>query len=229
MGSLNIVSRNTKIFRDRREAGRLLAYELGDYRNKDVVVMGIPRGGIIVAAELAQGLNATLDIVISRKLRTPGQEELAMGSISENGKVFFNDNVIRGLDIDPAVIEAEKQTQTAEINRRSAIIRKILPGLPISGKITIVTDDGVATGATTQAALWAIRQGNPAKLIAAIPVASERTIERIAEYADYTLCLRVPSFFSAVGQFYKNFNQIEDEELMQILEGERKRRLSINS
>jgi putative phosphoribosyl transferase len=227
MGTIRIISHESQMFQDRREAGRTLASELSEYRNKGVVVLGIPRGGIIVAAEIARELNAGLDIVISRKLRTPGQEELAMGSLSENGKVFLNENVIRGFGIDATLIEREKEIQAAEIARRSAVIRKVIPKLSVKGKIVIVTDDGVATGATTQAALWAVRQEMPGKLIVAVPVGAEETVRRLAEDADEAICLRTPPFFAAVGQFYRYFDQVGDDEVIQVLEEQQKRRVSV--
>jgi len=217
MGKLRIISYNNEIFEDRREAGRLLAAEFGSYRGQNVVVLGIPRGGMVVADEIAKELNVELDIVISRKLRTPGQEELAMGSVAENGKVFLNENIIRELGIDEASIKREKEVQLVEIARRSAVIRKVKAKADIKNRIAIVTDDGVATGATTQAALWAVRQEKPLKLIAAIPVGAEDTIRRLADEVDEIVCLRAPSFFSAVGQFYRFFGQVDDTEVLQIL------------
>jgi len=217
------------MFQDRQEAGRLTAAELSVYRNKGAVVLGIPRGGIIIAAEIARELNAGLDIVISRKLRTPGQEELAMGSLSENGKIFLNENVVQALGISMTFIEREKEIQATEIARRSAVIRKAVPKIPVKGKIAIVTDDGVATGATTQAALWAVRQEMPARLIAAVPVGAEDTLRQLADAADEIICLRAPPFFAAVGQYYRQFNQVEDDEVVQVLENERKRRVNVRS
>lgn len=224
MGILRILSHSDRRFRDRQEAGQLLARELSHWRGQKAVVLGIPRGGIIVARELARVLEAELDIVLAHKLRTPGHPELAMGSISENGKLFLNEAIVKELGINSAYSQHEKAEQLKEIKRRSQLIRRVLPKAPLQGRIVIVTDDGVATGATTQAALWAVRHDNPKKLIAAIPVGSEETVKRLAEDVDEMLCLRAPPFFAAVGQFYVHFDPVEDEEMLKILKEEQRRK-----
>jgi putative phosphoribosyl transferase len=228
MGKIRIISNSGEMFNDRQEAGRLLAVELMEYRGQNTTVLGIPRGGMVVAAELARNLDTELDIVISRKLRAPGYPELAMGSVAESGKTFLNDSVIQDVKVSKAAMEREKEVQLEEIKRRSALVRKIQPRMLLTGRIAIVTDDGVATGATTQAALWAVRQEKPDKLIAAVPVGSEQAIRRLADEVDEMVCLRTPPFFFAVGQFYRNFPQVEDEEVLNILK-ENKRRNAVPS
>jgi predicted phosphoribosyltransferase len=220
VGKLRILSHSGEPFKDRREAGRLLANELKDYRSKRSVVLGIPRGGIIVAQELARALEADLDIVLAHKLRTPGHTELAMGSVAEDGRLFLNEEVIRELEVDDTFISQEKARQMAEIRRRTELFRHARPKVPLAGKTVIVTDDGVATGATTQAALWAVRLERPEKLIAALPVGPEDTIMRLAEDVDEMICLRTPPLFAAVGQFYIRFEPIEDEDVLEILKEE---------
>ena len=222
-GTLRIVSRSHEAFRDRAEAGMLLAAELASYRGQKPVVLGIPRGGIVVARELAQALNGELDVVLAHKLGTPGQQELAMGSVAEDGKMFLNENVTRPLGVSRDYIEAEKERQLAQIQRRIEMIRRVRPKVPLEGRVVIVTDDGVATGATTQAALWAVRGEKPEKLIAAMPVGPEDTIRRLADFVDVMLCLRAPPMFAAVGQFYERFHPVEDEEMLRILAEEAKR------
>jgi len=224
MSKTNIFSTENILFSDRQDAGRLLAARLPEYRGKNAVVLGIPRGGIIVAHEIAEALDADLDIVLSRKLRTPWHEELAMGSVAENGKVFLNQDVISEINITPVEIDREKEVQMTEITRRSALIRKVRPRVPLTGRIVIVTDDGIATGATIQAALWSVRQEKPSYLIAAIPVGPAETIGELSGDVDEIVCLSTPPFFTAVGQFYQNFNQVEDGEVLEILESENKRR-----
>ncbi len=226
MPDLRIISRNSKPFRDRQEAGRLLSRELLDLRGQKAVVLGIPRGGIVIAQELAQALDAEVDIVLSRKLRTPGHAELAMGSVAEDGKLFLNEDVIRDVGVDRAFIEGEKATQLAEIARRRELIRRIRPKVPLKDRLAIITDDGVATGATMQAALWAARQELPARLIAAVPVGSEETVTRLGNDANEVVCLRAPPFFAAVGQFYLRFDQIEDEDVLDILKAEYERTIA---
>ncbi len=225
MTILRILSHSDKPFRDREEAGKLLANELSQYRGQKTVVLGIPRGGVVVAREIAGALDAELDIVLARKLRTPGNEELAMGSVAEDGKLFLNEEVVQQLGVGEAYIQKEKAQQLAEIKRRTELIRRVRPKIPLNGRIVIVTDDGVATGATTQAALRAVRLEQPEKLIAAVPVGPENAIKRLAEGVDEMLCLRAPPLFAAVGQFYQRFYPVEDEDVLGILREERKKGL----
>ncbi len=217
---LRILSYSNVSLANREEAGRLLAEELSEYRGRKAVVLGIPRGGIIVAREIARQLDAELDIVLAHKLRTPGQEELAMGSVAEDGKLFLNQEVVQKLRIGDPSIRQEKARQLAEIKRRTEMIRRVQPRIPLRGRIVIVTDDGVATGATTQAALWAVRMEQPEKLIAALPVGPEDTVKRLAGDVDEMLCLCTPPVFVAVGQFYRQFYPVEDEEMLRILREE---------
>jgi predicted phosphoribosyltransferase len=149
-----------------------------ELRNKKAIVLGIPRGGVIVAKELARILNADMDVVLSRKLGAPGRPELAMGSLTEDGEVFLNEDIVQTFEITSRYIEEEKAHQMNEIKRRNLFIRRILPKTPLKNRIVIVTDDGLATGATMQAAVWAVRQEKPHKLIAAIPVASKEALDR---------------------------------------------------
>ncbi len=225
MARLRIISHSGEPFRDRQEVGQLLAWELRNLPGRNLVVLGIPRGGIIVAQGLAQTLDAELDIVLAHKLRAPGHPELAMGSVAENGKVFLNDQVVSELGISDHYIEEEAAAQLAEIKRRARLVRRVRPRVPLKGKIVIVTDDGVATGATTQAAFWAVRQEKPALLVAAIPVGPEDVVRRLAKDVDEMVCLRTPPLFSAVGQFYLRFEPVDDADVLKILREEQKRRL----
>lgn len=224
MGAVRIVSRSGERFTDRREAGRLLAVQLGDLRGRNTVVLGIPRGGLLVAQELAEALGAELDVVLSHKLRAPGHPELALGSVAEDGSLFLNPGVLREVGVAEAYIEQERTYQMAEIARRREALRAILPRAAVTGRQAIVTDDGVATGATFQAALWAVRQQQPDSLIAAIPVAPEETVRMLARDADETICLRAPPYFVAVGQFYMQFGQVSDNDVEDILRREAARR-----
>jgi putative phosphoribosyl transferase len=216
-GSPRVISRNMAPFENRIQAGRLLAAQILQFRGSNPVVLGIPRGGVVTARELAQVLDGDFDVVLSRKLGTPGQPELAMGSMAEDGTVFLNPNVVRSLGVSSREIEQEKMRQQAEMQRRTRLVRDVYPRLPLRDRVVIVTDDGVATGATMQAALWVARQENPQKLIAAIPVASEEAVNRLAADADETVCLHLPSHFYAVGQWYRDFPQVDDGEVLQIL------------
>ncbi len=223
MGALRIVSRSAEPFGDRVEAGQLLGQELTRYRGQEAVVLGIPRGGIVVAKELAGVLGGDLDIVLSRKLGAPGHSELAIGALAEDGKLFLNDDLVRELGIGSGYVQEERARQQVEASRRSELIRRVFPKIPLGSRLVIVTDDGVATGATLQAALWAVRREDPKRLVVALPVGPEDTLRRLAEEADETICLRAPSLFRAVGQFYVRFEQVEDEELLRILQQEREK------
>ncbi len=229
MGRLRIGSESSGMFWNRQQAGELLARELAEYGSKNAVVLGIPRGGIIVAREITNELKGELDIVLARKLRTPGEWELAMGSISEDGRIFLNDEVVKSFNIDEALIEKEKDIQMEEIARRRDLIRKVFPRVELKDRIVIVTDDGVATGATFQAAIWSARQESPKKIVGAIPVGAEETVRRLAEDTDDLVCLRTPPSFHAVGQFYRNFEQVDDDEVLNILEAETKHKLAARS
>lgn len=221
---LRILSDSSLPFANREEAGKLLAAELSEYGGQKPVVLGIPRGGIVVAREIARALDGELDIVLAHKLRTPGYQELAMGSVAEDGKVFLNREVVAAVGTEDAYIQQEKARQMVEIKRRIELFRRVRPKVTLKERIVIVADDGVATGATTQAALWAVRLEQPRKLIAAMPVGTEDTIARLAEDVDEMVCLRVPPLFAAVGQFYLRFEPVEDDEVLEILQKEQVRR-----
>lgn len=221
---LNIISHSAELFRDRIQAGRLLADALAGLRGQQAVILGIPRGGVIMAREIARALDADLDVVFSRKLGTPGQAELAMGSLSEDGNIFLNDEIVQTVGVTSRQIEQEKARQMAEMSRRSQLFRKVLPKTPLNGRVVVVTDDGIATGATMQAALWAVRQEKPHMLIVAVPVASDEALGKVSGIADQTICLRQPPNFYAVGQFYMRFDQVEDDAVLKIMAEEALRR-----
>ncbi len=223
-GNVRIISRNGEPFQDRAQAGRLLAEQLVDLRGADTAVLGVPRGGVVTAGEIARVVDGDLDIVLSRKLGAPGQPELAMGSLAEDGTVFLNPGVVRSLDISTRDIDLERTHQLAEMRRRAQLIRGAFPKVPLRDRVVVVTDDGIATGATLQAALWGVRHEKPRKLIAAVPVASEESLTRLANDADVVICLLVPPQFHAVGQWYREFTQVDDMDVLRILEEQSNRR-----
>jgi predicted phosphoribosyltransferase len=225
-GTLRIISKNGEPFRDRIEAGRLLAAELVEYRGKKAAILGIPRGGVIIADEIARELSADMDIVLTHKLGAPYNNELAVGAVCEDGTHFVNESIASYVGADKRYIVQEKERQLKEINRKVGLYRPVLAKLPLEGRIVIATDDGVATGATMQAALWAIRKENPAKIVLAVPVGPPDSISRLSGDADETVCLETPYDFQALGRFYLDFPQVEDEQLLQILEEENKRRIA---
>ena len=220
VGKIKILSNSDEVFHDRKEAGRLLGSSLRSLKDAQTVVLGIPRGGVVVAREVSGLLKAGLDIVLSRKLGAPHNPELAIGAISETGKMFLDDSIAWHAGADKEYIDKEAKHQFSEIKRRAEIFRKALPKASLEWKTVIIVDDGLATGATMQASLWAARQEKPSKLIVAIPVASGEAIDRIADYCDEVICLRLPEFFGAVGQFYSSFDQTTDEEVISILKEE---------
>ncbi len=224
MGELRIISDTSEPFSTRIEAGQLLADELKIFSGKKTVVLGIPRGGVIVANEIALRLDADLDVVLTHKLGAPGNEELAVGSVSESGFLYINKSVAPYVGADDRYIEREKTRQLQQIAHKVTMYRAVLPKLSLNGKIVIVTDDGVATGATMQAALWAVRQEKPKKVVLALPVGPQESVTKLSESADETVCLRTPPYFDALGRFYLEFTQVEDEHLIQILQQANERR-----
>lgn len=221
MGTVRVLSLSQAPFADRREAGRLLAAELEAYRSRRPVVLGIPRGGVVVAAEIADRLAAQLDIVLARKIGAPSNPELAVGSIAEDGRLFLDERIAARVGASRQYVERERARQLDEIARRVRLFRSVLPKVALRERVVIVSDDGLATGATMQAALWEVRREQAAFVAAAVPVGALETVERLADSADELLCLRAPEDFGAVGRFYRNFDQVEDAEVTAILDRHR--------
>jgi putative phosphoribosyl transferase len=205
-------------FEDRREAGRYLATKLQNYANRDdVLVLGLPRGGIPVAYEVAQALNAPLDIFLVRKLGVPGREELAMGAISTGGVRVLNREVVDQLSIDARTIDHVANEEMSELRRRETAYRGDCPEPQIEGQTVILVDDGLATGATMLAAVTALRQRNPASVVVAVPTASQETCSRFEAYVDEIVCAITPEPFWGVGLWYENFEQTDDAEVRKLL------------
>ncbi|MEK6563975.1 MAG: phosphoribosyltransferase family protein [Candidatus Omnitrophota bacterium] len=223
---IRIIAHSSEPFQNRSEAGKLLMRELKGVKAQDTVVLGIPRGGIVIAEEISLRLNCVLDVVFSRKIGAPGNPELAIGAIGEEGKACINKKLVNSLGVNSAYIEQEKNAQFSLIKLRALEYREIIPKASLKGKIAIVVDDGAATGATIESALLTMAQESPQKLIAALPVGPPDTIERLSEYADEIICLRAPDSFGAISQFYNEFLQVEDAEVIKILRKEAQRRKS---
>ncbi|MGA2774992.1 MAG: phosphoribosyltransferase family protein [Candidatus Omnitrophota bacterium] len=217
MADIRIVSHSNKPFASRVEAGRLLAEQLKYLNSEEIVVLGIPRGGIIVAAEVAGILKSKFDIILSRKLGSPCNPELAIGAVSESGEIILNDLLVSEIGVDKAYIQEEKERQLAEISRRNKIYRKVFPKVSLKDRIAVIIDDGVATGATVQSGLMAVCQEKARSIIAAFPIAAQESISKLSSYADEIICLRVPDYFASVGQFYLKFPQVSDEEVIEVL------------
>ena len=203
------------IFQNREEAARLLGRGLGAYyRNKHPLILGIPRGAVPMAKIIADALGGELDVVLVRKLGHPSQPELAIGAIDESGKVFYSDY---SYDIDEAYLEAEKRRQLEVIRKRRAQYPPHRPPIDPKDRIVIVVDDGIATGSTMTSALRAVRAREPKKLVGAVAVASVQAARAMRQEADAMVCLKVPAEFYAVGQFFREFEQVSDEDVIRIL------------
>lgn len=211
-------------FADREEGGRRLAKVLRNYRRKaDAIVLALPRGGVVTGAAIAEELDLPLDVVVVRKLGTPGQEELAMGAIGPGGVRAMNHEVVSALHISPAQIETVARREMAEIDRRQAVYRRGQPPLDLRRKTVILVDDGLATGATMAAAIAVVRSQDAARIVLAVPVAPLDTLERFRWQVDEIVYLETPDPFQAVGYWYVDFSQVEDEEVVRTLERLRSR------
>jgi predicted phosphoribosyltransferase len=214
----------TDIFRDRTEAGQLLARELMHYADRpDVVVLGLPRGGVPVAYEVAMALHAPLDVFIVRKLGTPGQRELAMGAIASGGVRVLNEEVVRGMGIPMRVIAAATAEEERELKRRELAYRGSYSEPEVRGKTVLLIDDGIATGSTIRAAIRALKTQHPAQLIVAVPTSAASTYRELRPEVDEFISLLSPEVFYGVGQWYEDFRQTSDEEVTELL-----RRASVN-
>ena len=206
-------------FSDRSDAGRLLADRLAQLDLPDPVVLALPRGGVPVALEVARRLRAPLDLVLVRKIGTPGHEELAAGAIvdGDQPELVLNRDIVASYRIDPAWLEGQRQRQLAEIERRRVLYLGGRARAPVADRTAIVVDDGIATGSTVRAALHAVRRAGPRELVLAVPVAAAAVLARLGADADRTVCLETPRDLVAVGQFYRDFRQVEDDEVVRML------------
>jgi len=205
------------MFCNREDAARQLAEKLKGRELCDPLVLAIPRGGVVTGAVLARELGADLDVVLSRKLRAPGQPELAIGAVSEDGQVYLNHHAREFLDLMEVYLAEERRHQLAEIARRKKLFRSVRPQAPLAGRSVIVTDDGIATGSTMIAALQAVKTQNAREVIVAVPVASPDRLAEVRRWCDDVVCLLAPEEFWAIGQFYEDFTQVEDKEVIQLL------------
>lgn len=204
------------MFRDRQEAADQLADSLKAYQGKKPLVLAIPRGAVPMAKHIAERLGGDFDVVLVRKLRAPWQPELAVGSVDESGWTYIAP-FAESMGADDKHLAEEKRKQLETIRQRRAQYTPLRPHIDPAGRTVIVIDDGLATGATMIAALHGLRQQKPAKLVCAVPVAPPDTLVKVRELADEVVCLQAPEFFQAVGQFYRHFPQVEDEEVIALL------------
>jgi len=211
-----------RVFRDRRDAGRVLGRLLGHLRGRDdVVVLGLPRGGVPVAYEVAGALRAPLDVFVVRKLGVPGNEEIAMGAIASGGVIVINDDVVRGLRIPPEVVERVADVEGRELRRRERAYRGDRPPPEMAGRTVVLVDDGLATGSSMRAAIQALRSRGPARIVVAVPAAPESTCRELGAEVDEVVCATTPSPFLAVGHSYWDFTQTTDEEVRELLDAAR--------
>lgn len=218
-GWSGLARRNARsTFRDRREAGQVLAEELASYRGMDdLVVLGLARGGVPVGWEVASHLGAPLDVFLVRKLGVPQWQELAMGAIAIGGGVVVNDSLIRNLGISDEQLAAAIERETEELQRREQAYRGGRPPIDIAGKTAILVDDGIATGASMRAAVRAVRAAEPAQVVVAVPVGPPSACRELAEEADDVVCATMPPGFEAVGQVFEDFHQVTDDEVRELL------------
>jgi predicted phosphoribosyltransferase len=206
-------------YQDRRHAGRVLAAALQKYAGRrDVVVLAVPRGGVPVAYEIATRLGVPLDVFVVRKLGLPGHEELAMGAIASGGVLVLNRPVIEQLAISEATLQRVIAKEQAELARREQMYRQGRPPLDVTGKISILVDDGLATGSTMRAAIAALRQLGARGIVVAVPIAAPSTCEELESVADEVVCAATPEPFHAVGLWYADFEQTTDDEVRELLE-----------
>ncbi|TWI28272.1 phosphoribosyltransferase [Mesorhizobium tianshanense] len=210
-------------FADRSEAGRRLAEALNRFRGKDVVVLALPRGGVPVAAEVAAYLKAPLDLLLVRKIGVPTQPELAMGAVidGDDPVIVRNDNVIRLAWVSAAEFDKSCQRELAEIERRRRLYVGDRHLVDLEGRIAIIVDDGIATGATVRAAIRGLRRRKPGSIVLAVPVAPPDTIEALRKEADDVICLEEPEFFQAIGLYYRDFRQLRDQDVIALLDSAR--------
>ena len=204
--------------KSRKAAGEALAQALQDYSGRDdVIVLALPRGGVPVAAEVAKALGAELDLMLVRKLGVPGQKELAMGAIASGDSRVMNEAVVRSLNISEAAIRQVEEAERKELQRRDQAYRGERPRPVLTNRCVILVDDGLATGATMRAAVVAVRQHDPARLVVAVPVAPADTLESLDKQVDHLVCLAVPEYFRALGLWYVDFSPVSDDEVRHIL------------
>lgn len=206
------------IFSDRKEAGQKLASRLGEYANRpDVIVLGLPRGGVPVAFEVARALHAELDVFVSRKLGVPWQEELAFGAVASGGVRVLDEDIVSSVGISKEEIEQITERVKKEVERRERVYRGDRPPLQLEGRTAILVDDGIATGSSIRAAVAALKKMRPGRIVIAVPVAPMSTCKRLRAEVGDLQCVHTPVAFYAIGQFYADFSQVADEEVTELL------------
>jgi len=206
------------IFNDRIDAGKRLVSAMPSFRGRDAIVLAIPRGGVVVGFEIAQAFGFPLDVIIPRKIGAPGNPELAIGAVTEDGTIILDDELVNYLGVDQEFINAESERQKQEINRRLKLYRKDEPYPELGGLTVILVDDGIATGSTMKAALASVKNKGAENVFVAVPVGPPPTIAELKKRADAVFCILTPEYFDAIGEFYRNFEQTTDEEVIALLQ-----------
>lgn len=207
-----------RVFRDRTEAGDVLAQKLATYRDRDnLLVLGLARGGVPVGRQVARALHAPLDVFLVRKLGVPQWPELAMGALASGGGVVLNDSLVRSLGISDEQLQSAIERETDELRRREHAYRGGRPPVDVAGKTVILVDDGIATGASMRAAVRAVRANAPFQVVVAVPVGPPSTCRELADEADDVVCATMPPGFEAVGQVFEDFHQVSDDEVRELL------------
>jgi putative phosphoribosyl transferase len=206
------------LFRNREEAGRKLAGALMEFKGKDVVVLGIPRGGVVVANEVAKALGAPLDIVVTRKIEAPGEPEYALGAVTQEGDVIMDRQAAESLGASPAYLDDQVRKKKQEVKERMQRLRGDAPYPRLEGKVVVIVDDGIATGSSVSAAVMSVKKRRPKEVVVAVPVAPADAVEMLAREGARVVCLETPGPFLAIGDFYGDFDQVEDLEVKRILD-----------
>ena len=214
-------------FVNRFDAGKRLAEALADFNGKNAVVLAIPRGGVVVGYEIASKLALPLDVIIPRKLGAPSNSELAIGAVAEDGSMVLDEGLIAYLGVTKSYLQQESEHQRQEIARRMKVYRGDLEPVELRGKDVIMVDDGIATGSTMKAALISVINYDAKSVTVAVPVGPPQTIQELKTLADNVICLYTPEYFQAIGQFYKDFSQTSDEEVIKLLQLRRKSKVVI--
>ncbi|MGA2681982.1 MAG: phosphoribosyltransferase [Candidatus Bathyarchaeia archaeon] len=210
-------------FSDRVDAGKHLASALADFAGKNAIVLSIPRGGVVVGYEISKALDLPLDVIIPRKIGAPDNPELAIGAMTEDGTIILDKRLVAYLGVPAAYVKEESERQKKEIERRLKMYRQNEPYPELKGKDVIIVDDGIATGSTMKAALASVKNRGAKTVTVVVPVGPPSTIQELEKQADRVVCLYTPEYFGAIGQFYRDFNQTSDEEVIELLKQNRQR------
>ena len=210
-------------FKDRQEAGKELARALMNFRGKDVMVLGMPRGGVVVAKEVAEAMGAPLDIIVTRKIGAPGEPEFAVGAITQEGDIIVDRQAAETVGATDEYLQEEARRKKSEVKERMRSLRGDMPYPSLEGKTAIIVDDGMATGNSMRAAVQSVRKRGPKEVVVAVPVAPKEAAAELSREGTKVVCLEQPRFFFAIGEFYRNFEQVEDSEVRELLESEWKR------